>query len=375
MKFIAFCLMGTLMTSCLRKPQTGAPPQMPPPAVGVTKIAAEPVVEWEEFSARVEAVASVSLSPRVSGYLDEVRFEAGTMVEKGQVLFQIDPLPYKAKHAQTAALLQRAEAALSTARSEAKRVPELLLARAMTQEEADARLSNYQQAEASHAAAAADHLLAQLDLERTQVPSPISGRVSRAFVTAGNPVTTATVLTNIVSVDPVHAYADIDENTYLRVHDAIAKKQVKLDDKNRIPVQLRVADETGYPHQGWLESLDNRITSATGSIILRAVIPNADGKLLPGMFARIRVPLSTEKPTILVAETAIKTDQGQKFVYVIDEKSLAQYRPIVLGPAVEKRRIIRSGLKEGDVVVVNGLAKIFMPGMPVKGEFETKETP
>lgn len=348
---------------------------MPPAPVGVVTVAPEPIIEWEEFSARVEAIESVALSPRVSGYLDAVRFNAGEMVAKDQVLYQIDPLPYQAKQAQTAALLQRAEAALESAKSEAKRVPELLIARAMTQEEADARLSNYQQALASHAAAVADNQLAQLDLERTQVRAPIAGKISRALVTAGNPVNPSTVLTTIVSIDPIHAYADLDENTLLRVQQLLAKKQVKLDDKGRIPVNLQLGNETDFPHQGWFESIDNRVTATTGSIVLRAVLPNPDGKLMPGMFARIRLPLSEEKPTIAIAEAAIKTDQGQKFVYVIDEQSCAQYRPVTLGPSLGLRRIIRSGLKEGDVVVVNGLAKIFMPGMPVKPEFEKKETP
>jgi RND family efflux transporter MFP subunit len=374
MRSLRYILLAVALVSCKRK-EPEAPPQMPPPAVGVIKIVAEPIIEWEEFSSRVEAVESVSLSPRVSGYLDAVKFSAGEMVNKEQVLFQIDPLPYQAKHAQTAALLERAEAALATARSESERVPELLLARAMTKEEADARLSNYQQAQSSFAAAAADHQLAQLDLDRTKVTSPIAGRISRAMVTAGNPVNPATVLTTIVSVDPVHAYADLDENTLLRVQELIAKKQVKLDDEGRIPVQLQLADETEFPHTGWFESLDNRVIASTGSIVLRAIIPNPDGKLLPGMFARIRLPLSAEKPTIVLSETAIKTDQGQKFVYVIDEKSLAQYRPVVLGPVMGQRRIIRSGLKEGDVVVVNGLAKIFMPGMPVVAEYEKLSTP
>jgi RND family efflux transporter MFP subunit len=164
------------------------------------------------------------------------------------------------------------------------------------------------------------------------------------------------------------AYADIDENTLLRAQALISGKKVTLDAEGRIPVELKLGDETEFTHKGWFESLDNRVMAGTGSIVLRAIIPNPEGKLVPGMFARIRLPLSEKQATILVEETAIKTDQGQKFVYVIDEKSLAQYRPVVLGPSVQGKRIIRSGLKEGDVVVVNGLAKIFMPGMPVVPE-------
>lgn len=374
MKQLILCASLATLIGCQRPPQ-GPPPQMPPTPVGVMKIAPEPLIEWEIFSARVEAIESVQLSPRVSGYLDAVHFSAGELVKKDQLLFQIDPLPYEAKRAQTAAMLEKAEAALASAKTEAERVPELLIARAMTQEEADARLSNLQQAQASLAAAKADHQLAQLDLDRTKVLSPIAGRISRAMVTAGNPVNLSSVLTTIVSVDPVHAYADLDENTLLRVQKLIAEKRVMLDKEGRIPVQLQLADEKDFPHVGWFESLDNRVLASTGSIVLRAVIPNPNGKLMPGMFARIRLPLSEEKPTIVIPEAAIKTDQGQKFVYVIDDKSCAQYRPVTLGPGLGLRRIIRQGLNEGDTVVVNGLAKIFMPGMPVQPQLETPEAP
>lgn len=366
-----------LFTACLglascKRHVAEAPPQMPPAAVGVRTIQAEPIIEWEEFSARVEAMERVDLSARVSGYLDEVLFSAGQTVTQGQELFRIDPLPYRAKQAQTEALLARADAAMSSAKTEFDRVAGLLAARAMTVEEADARQAAYLQAVAAQAAASAENDLAKLDLERTTVRSPIAGKISRALVTAGNQVSgqpgAATTLTSIVSVDPIYAYADLDENTLLRVQDLLNNKKVKLDEKGRIPVNLQLGDEEGFSHLGWFESLDNQVIASTGTIVLRAIFPNEKGKMVPGMFARIRLPLSEEKPTILVEETALKTDQGEKYVFVIDEHSLAQYRPVKLGAAVGNRRIITTGLKAGDVVVVNGLAKIFMPGMPVKPE-------
>jgi len=367
MKICLFLAIGFALVSC--KPNNAPAPQMPPPPpVGVIKIKTQEMIEWETLSARIEAIESVNLSPRVSGYLDSVHFQAGEMVKKDQLLFEIDPLPYAAKKAQTAALLQRAQAALDSAKTEAQRVPELLAARAMTQEEADSRLSNFQQAQASLAAAAADHELAELDWQRTKVLAPISGKISRAMVTAGNPVNPSTVLTSIVSVDPVHVYADMDENTLLRVQRLITDKKVKVDENGRIPVEMQLAGDEGFPHKGWFESLDNRISASTGSIVIRAVIPNPQGILMPGMFARIRMPLTAEQPTIVIPESAIKTDQAQKFVYVIDESSCAQYRSVVLGPSLGMQRIVRSGLQEGDVVVVEGLAKIFMPGMPVAPE-------
>jgi RND family efflux transporter MFP subunit len=368
-------LAGVLVLSHCQRSAPTPPPAMPPTPVEVMKIVPQPLTEWQELSARLEAVENVALSPRVSGYLDAVHFQSGEMVKKDQLLFEIDPLPYAAKKSQAEAGLARAEAAWQTAQSEAARVPELLAARAMTQEQADARLSALAQAEAAHKAAKADLELAMLDWQRTKVLSPIDGKISRALVTTGNAVNLSTTLTTIVSVDPMHAYADLDENTLLRVQSLLAKKQLKLDDQGRIPVELQLADEQEFPHHGWFESLDNRVQSGTGSIVLRAIIPNSSGRLLPGMFARIRIPLSAEQDTIVIPEMAIKTDQRQKYVYVIDEKSCAQYRLVTLGPTRGMNRIIRSGLKEGDTIVVNGLAKIFMPGMPVAPETSSTPTP
>jgi RND family efflux transporter MFP subunit len=368
-------LAGVLVLSHCQRSAPTPPPAMPPTPVEVMKIVPQPLTEWQELSARLEAVENVALSPRVSGYLDAVHFQSGEMVKKDQLLFEIDPLPYAAKKSQAEAGLARAEAAWQTAQSEAARVPELLAARAMTQEQADARLSALAQAEAAHKAAKADLQLAMLDWQRTKVLSPIDGKISRALVTTGNAVNLSTTLTTIVSVDPMHAYADLDENTLLRVQSLLAKKQLKLDDQGRIPVELQLADEQEFPHHGWFESLDNRVQAGTGSIVLRAIIPNPSGRLLPGMFARIRIPLSAEQDTIVIPEMAIKTDQGQKYVYVIDEKSCAQYRLVTLGPTRSMDRIIRSGLKEGDTIVVNGLAKIFMPGMPVAPETSSPPTP
>lgn len=368
-------LAGVLVLSHCQRSASTPPPAMPPTPVEVLRIVPQPLVEWQEFSARVEAAEHVSLSPRVSGYLDAVHVAAGAMVKKDQLLFEIDPLPYAAKKSQAEAVLARAEAALQTAKSEAARVPELLAARAMTQEQADARISALAQAEAAWKAAQADRELAELDWQRTRVLAPIDGKISRALVTVGNAVNLGTTLTTIVSVDPMHAYADLDENTLLRVQSLMEKKQIKVDEQGRIPVELQLADEKDYPHRGWFESLDNRVQASTGSIVLRSIIPNPSGRLMPGMFARIRIPLSAEQATIVIPEMAIKTDQGQKFVYVVDEKSCAQYRPVVLGPSLGMNRIIRSGLKEGDTIVVNGLAKIFMPGMPVAAESQPTPKP
>lgn len=368
MKQMILCILPLTLFSC-KKNEQAAHAQMPPAAVTARKIILEKIEEREILSARVAAVEQVELRPRVSGYIDKVNFQAGSIVQKDQVLFEIDPLPYQAKQAQTKAMLINAEAALTSAESQWKRVSELIAVRAISKEEADTRESGYLQAKASHAAAVAQNDAAQLDLERTKVRAPITGKISRALVTVGNQVSgvagAGTILASIISIDPVYAYADLDENTLLRVQKLLTNKKIKTNADGHIPVELQLGDETTFPHQGWLESLDNHIEAGTGSILLRAIFPNKDEKLVPGMFARIRLPLSEEKPTVLIEDLAIKTDQGQKFVYVIDEHSLAQYRPVTLGPLYNGLRIIRDGLHEGDMVVVNGLAKIFMPGMPV----------
>lgn len=331
-------------------------------------VAARPFLEWEELSARIVATDRVELTPQVSGILVSIPFQAGQLVKKNDVLFEIDAATYQAKHEMSAAQLARAEAALAQATSEAGRVPALLAAQAMTSEEAEMRQSNLLQARAQLAAAQAEHQLTGIDLQRTKVRSPINGRISRALVTVGNQVSIGTPLTSIVSIDPMHAYAELDESTAVRARQALLTKKVKLDEMQRVPVELRIADEAHFSHKGWLESLDNRIMPGTGTLALRASFANGDEVLMDGMFAKIRIPLNVEQPTVLIPDTACKTDQGKKFVYVVDEKSTAQYRPVVLGPITPEGRVIREGLKDGDKVIINGLAKIFMPGMPVKPE-------
>ncbi len=367
--FLPIALLPTLVTSCKKK-ELGAPPSMPPAGVTVQVVAARPFLEWEELSARIVATDRVELTPQVSGIVVSIPFQAGQLVKKNDVLFEIDAATYQAKNEMSAAQLARAEAALAQATSEAGRVPTLLAAQAMTSEEAEMRQSNLLQARAQLAAAQAEHQLTGIDLQRTKVRSPIDGRISRALVTVGNQVSSGTPLTSIVSIDPMHAYAELDESTAVRARQALLTKKVKLDEMQRVPVELRIADEANFSHKGWLESLDNRIMPGTGTLALRASFANGDEALMDGMFAKIRIPLDAEKPTVLIPDTACKTDQGKKFVYVVDEKSTAQYRPVVLGPITPEGRVIREGLKDGDKVIINGLAKIFMPGMPVNPQPE-----
>ncbi len=207
-----------------------------------------------------------------------------------------------------------------------------------------------------------------MDLEYTQVRAPIDGRVSRALLTEGNYVNGvaggATLLTTIVSVDPIYVYADIDENSLLKFNALAQANQLETNDAGQIPVELQLADEEEFPHQGHIESFDNRLDPNTGSILLRAVFPNADGRVVPGLFAHIRVPLSQRHAVLLVDERAVGTDQAQKFVLSLTPTNTVAYRAVQLGPLVSGKRVVRAGLEGNEQVVVNGLARV-RPGMPV----------
>jgi len=334
--------------------------QMPPPNVTVAPVEQKEIVEWSGFTGRVEPVESVEVRPRVSGYIQEVRFQSGQLVKKGDVLFVIDPRWNQA-------VFDQRQAEYEQARREQERTAQLLANQAISTEEADARKARYDEAKA---------LLdsARLDLEYTQVRAPIDGRVSRALLTQGNYVSgiagAASLLTTIVSVDPVYVNADIDEEAYLKFSELVRAKKLGDDDGGKIPVQLELADEQGFPHQGHIESFDNHLNPGTGSILLRAVFSNDDGRLVPGLFARIRIPLSDRHPALLVDERAIGTDQSQKFVLTLTPTNTVAYQPVQLGPQVEGQRVVRSGLQAGDEIVVNGLERV-RPGMQVTAQKET----
>src|SRR6266567_4693083 len=359
-----------ILTGCGRAAAHQRPPA---PAVTVAPVERKEIVEWAEFTGRSEAVESVEVRPRVSGHIQQVRFQSGQMVKKGEVLFQIDPRWYQADHDRRQAELEQATAHLENARREAERTAQLLANNAISIEDADARQSRHQEAKAALLAAKAALESAQLDLEYTQVRAPIDGRVSRALLTEGNYVNGvaggATLLTTIVSVDPIYVYADIDENSLLKFNALAQANQLETNDAGQIPVELQLADEQEFPHQGHIESFDNRLDPNTGSILLRAVFPSDDGRIVPGLFARIRVPLSERHPALLVEERAIGTDQAQKFVLALTQTNTVEYRSVKLGPVVSGKRIVRAGLDAGDKIVVNGLQRV-RPGMSVTPQEE-----
>jgi multidrug efflux system membrane fusion protein len=346
------------------------------PAVTVAPVEQKEVVERDEFTGRIEPVESVEIRPRVSGYIQEVKFQSGQMVKKGDLLFQIDPRWHQATFEQRQAEFQQAKVHLDNARREADRTTQLLANNAISLEESDARRSRCEESKSALLAAQAALDSARLDLEYTQVRAPIDGRVSRALLTEGNYISgiagAATMLTSIVSVDPVYVYADMDENSLLKFNTLANAKKLEANGDGRIPVELQLADEEDFPHQGYIESFDNRLNSDTGSILLRAVFPNADGRIVAGLFARIRLPLSERHPALLVEERAIGTDQAQKFVLTLTSTNTVAYRQIQLGPSFEGRRIVRSGLQPNEKVVVNGLQRV-RPGMPVTAQTEVAE--
>lgn len=364
-------IVGALVVVGCRRDSVQTKPALP--TVTVAPVEQRDIVERDEFTGRIEPVESVEIRPRVSGYIQEVKFQSGQLVKKGDLLFQIDPRWHQATFEQRQAECEQARVHLENARREAERTPQLLTNNAISLEESDARQSRYQEAKSTLLAVQAALDSARLDLEYTQVRAPINGRVSRALLTEGNYVNgvagAATVLTTLVSVDPVYVYADMDENSLLRFNALARTKKLEADGDGRIPVELQLADEQDFSHQGYIESFDNRLNTDTGSILLRAVFPNSDGHIVPGLFARIRVPLSERHPALLVEERAIGTDQAQKFVLTLTASNTVAYRQVQLGPVFDGRRVVRSGLQRNEAIVVNGLQRV-RPGMPVAPQAE-----
>lgn len=337
-------------------------PPMPAPQVTVAPAIERSVQDWDEFTGHFEAVNSVEVRPRVGGFLERVEFVEGSTVRQGDVLFVIDPRPYQAEVARAEAMLAQARSRSQLAASELERAQKLVSTQAISREELDARMSGRAEGSAAIRAAEAAVRVARLNLEWTVVRAPISGRVGRAEITAGNLVQSGapspTLLTTIVSLDPIYVYFDTDEQAYLRYLAAPAMAA------GARPVLVGLASEAGFPHEGRLNFVDNRVNGASGTIRARALLSNPSHLFTPGLFARVRLLGGNRHLATLVQDQAIGTDQDRKFVLVLRSDNTVEYRPVVTGRLVDGLRTIKSGLRPGESVVINGLMRI-RPGMKV----------
>lgn len=358
------------LASCNRakSPAEAGGPQGPMPVMTQTPVS-QNISDWDEFTARIEAVDSVEIRPRITGYIDKVAFQAGEMVKAGDLLFEIDPRFEEAALATAEAALATAEARLKSAQSEADRVDTLIKSRAISSEEADTRRNALAVAKAAVRSGQAGRDGALLNLDFTKVRSPVDGRVGIALQTKGNYVSGVagftTLLTSVVSVDPVYVYASVDDATFLRYRRMIREKKLPDPKVEKIGVELKIEGGSDWTHKGWIETFDNRIDPTTGSITVRCVFPNPDGSLVPGSFSRLRIPGSAEYDAMLIDEKYVQTNQDVKYLMVVSPESKAEVRPITLGRSYKGQRIILSGLNPSDKVITSGL-QILAPGAPVQ---------
>src|SRR6266850_755416 len=363
---IGFLLVLLAASGCKKD---SAPEQAPLP-VNVTTVIEKEVNEWDEFTGRLEAVESVEIRPRVSGYITEIHFEAGAIIKKGDLLYVIDPRPYKADYDRAAAEFERMQAQLKLAQIELDRAKELRTKNTISASEFDQKAATYQSSSAAARAAEAAKNAAALNLEFTQIKSPIDGRVSDARITLGNLVQPGAgpenVLTTVVSVDPIYAKMDADENAVL--------KYVKLSEEGKrvsartkkIPAWIELGNETDFPHEGYIDFVDNRLDPGTGTIRARVVLKNWNPNFItPGFFVRVRVAGATPYRAALVADRVISSQQGLKYAFVVKPDGTIERRNLETGTIFEGKRIVKSGLKGGERVVSTRL-QLVQPGMAVK---------
>ncbi|MDC6378817.1 efflux RND transporter periplasmic adaptor subunit [Pseudomonas graminis] len=348
-----------VLSACGRTPEATVAPAAA--KVNVAKVIEQPVNEWDEVTARLESPETVQVRPRVSGQIDSVAFTDGELVKKGDLLFQIDPRPFEAEVHRLEAQLQQSKAAAQRSTNEAQRGERLRTNNAISAELADSRTTTAQESKAAVAAIQAQLDLARLNLSFTRVTAPITGRVSRAEITAGNIVTAdQSILTSLVSTDKVYAYFDADERVFLKYN------QLARDGKRgaTTPVYMGLSNEAENPHLGQMNFVDNQVNPRTGTIRGRAVFDNSKGEYTPGLYARLKLVGSGTYSAMLIKDEAVGTDLGKKFVLVVDKDNKAIYRSVDLGPKLEGLRIVRSGLSKDDRIVVTGLQRV-RPGSPV----------
>jgi len=353
--------------SACKKDQAGAAGHgFGAPNVTVSQPVERELFEWDEYSGRLDAVDSVELRARVSGYLQSVNFKDGAEVKKGELLFVIDPRPYQADLDRALADLAQAQSRVDLASNEYARAQRLIESKTISVEEADTRWKNKTEADAALQSSRASVETARLNLDYTRITAPIDGRISRRLLTEGNLINSAQppVLSTIVSQDPIYCYIDADERSVLKYQQLAREGKRDNIRDGKVVCELELANETGFPHKGTLDFVDNRVDPGTGTLKIRALFSNPDRILQPGFFARVRVPGTGKYRAMLIPDLAVNTDQDKKFVLVATETNTAAYRPVTLGPIVDGLRVVRDGLQPKDWIIVSGLAAL-RPGMPV----------
>jgi RND family efflux transporter MFP subunit len=365
-----FVLLGICLglAGCVRAPS--AAPEAAPTPVTVSRPVERDVIDYVDFTGRTAAVDSVEVRARVWGHLDKVYFKEGALVKKGDMLFEIDPRPYRADFERTRGTVAQCDARVHRTERDYRRAKSLLARGAVGQEEFDRYEADHREAVANLDVARANHDLAALNLGYTRITASVSGRVSRYVVTVGNLIQSGdqgggTLLTTIVSVDPMYVYFDMDERTVLRVRELIREGKASSASETEWPVALGLASEEGFPHQGSINFEDNQVNPKTGTLRARGVFPNKDELLSPGLFARVRVPIGRAHRALLVTDRAIDTDQGQKVLYVINEKNEVVSRAVRLGALHDGLREITEGLEAGERVIIRGLQQV-RPGVTVE---------
>lgn len=356
------------ISGCSKRSQ---PPPPPPPTVSVAQPVEREVIEWDEYIGRLESPETVEIKARVSGYLDKVHFKEGKEINKGDLLFTIDRRPYQAEYDRAEAEHQRAESQSDLAKSDAERAKRLIATKAISEEDFDTKTRSYTSSLAALKAAHAAMESAKLNLEFTEVRSPIQGRTGRAIVTEGNLISGgvsgagATLLTTVVSQDPLYCYVDVDERSILKYLQLRREGNRESALDGPIPAEMALADDVGYPNKGFTDFVDNKIDPTTGTLRCRGVFPNPERALGPGFFARMRIPGSGKYPALLIPDRAISADQTQKFVYVVNAEKKVEFRPVKVGPMVDGLRVVKEGLKAGEQIVVEGLMRV-RPGVVVE---------
>ncbi|WAR43898.1 efflux RND transporter periplasmic adaptor subunit [Methylomonas rapida] len=364
---ISTCALA-LLAGCEKNQPAGQAKMEPPVKIALPLI--QETTEWDEYTGRIEAIDAVEVRARVSGYLEKVNFTAGAKVRKDDLLFVIDPKPFKAQLNYATAELERAKTKQELAKNDLERAENLFAAKAISAEEYDARQKGLRETAAAVTSAEANVYTAKLNLDYTEIRAPISGRIGREMVTVGNLVNAGgdgTLLTNIVSTDPVYVYVDADEQSVLKYRRRAQQQGEANAGLKGTQVQLAVADESDFPHQGRLDYVAPQANAATGTVTLRGVFANPDELLSPGFFARMRVRGSDPYQATLLPDRAIGTDQSQRFVWLVKPDNQLEYRQVTPGARIGQMRVIKDGLTPDDWVVVEGAQKL-RPGMSVKPE-------